>query len=98
FISEEVVGEALQGIRNKVVLETKFGFDIDPQTRKRGGGLNSRPATIKQTVEAQLRRLRTDRIDLLYQHRVDPQIPIEVAAGAVKDPSAQGQWLAGGLS
>ena len=57
FISEEVVGEALQGIRNKVVLETKFGFDIDPQTRQRRGGFNSRPDNIKQTVEAQLRRL-----------------------------------------
>ena len=98
FISEEVVGEALQGIRNKVVLETKFGFDIDPQTRKRRGGFNSRPDNIKQTVEAQLRRLKTDRIDLLYQHRVDPQVPIEDVAGAVKDLIAQGKVLQFGLS
>ena len=98
FISEEVVGEALQGIRNKVVLETKFGFDIDPQTRKRRGGFNSRPDNIKQTVEAQLRRLRTDRIDLVYQHRVDPQVPIEDVAGAVKDLIAQGKVLQFGLS
>jgi aryl-alcohol dehydrogenase-like predicted oxidoreductase len=98
FISEEVVGEALQGIRDKVVLETKFGFDIDPQTRKRRGGLNSRPENIKQTVEAQLRRLRTDRIDLLYQHRVDAQVPIEDVAGAVKDLIAQGKVLQFGLS
>jgi aryl-alcohol dehydrogenase-like predicted oxidoreductase len=98
FISEEVVGEALEGIRNKVVLETKFGFDIDPQTRKRRGGFNSRPENIKQTVEAQLRRLRTDRIDLLYQHRVDPQVPIEDVAGAVKDLIAQGKVLQFGLS
>jgi aryl-alcohol dehydrogenase-like predicted oxidoreductase len=98
FISEEVVGEALQGIRNKVVLETKFGFDIDPQTRKRRGGFNSRPEHIKQTVEGQLRRLRTDRIDLLYQHRVDPQVPIEDVAGAVKDLIAQGKVLQFGLS
>ena len=98
FMSEEVVGEALQGIRDKVVLETKFGFDIDPQTRKRRGGFNSRPENIKQTVEAQLRRLRTDRIDLLYQHRVDPHVPIEDVAGAVKDLIAQGKVLQFGLS
>jgi aryl-alcohol dehydrogenase-like predicted oxidoreductase len=98
FISEEVVGEALQGIRDKVVLETKFGFDIDPQTRKRRGGFNSRPENIKQTVEAQLRRVRTDRIDLLYQHRVDPQVPIEDVAGVVKDLIAQGKVLHFGLS
>jgi aryl-alcohol dehydrogenase-like predicted oxidoreductase len=97
FLSEEVVGEALKGIRDKVVLETKFGFDIDPQTRKRRG-FNSRPENIKQTVEAQLRRLRTDRIDLLYQHRVDPQVPIEDVAGAVKDLIAQGKVLQFGLS
>jgi aryl-alcohol dehydrogenase-like predicted oxidoreductase len=98
IISEEVVGEALQGIRDKVVLETKFGFDIDAQARKRRGGFNSRPENIKQTVEAQLRRLRTDRIDLLYQHRVDPNVPIEDVAGAVKDLIAQGKVLQFGLS
>ena len=98
LVSEEVVGEALQGIRDKVVLETKFGFDIDAQARKRRGGFDSRPENIKQTVEAQLRRLRTDRIDVLYQHRVDPRVPIEDVAGAVKDLIAQGKVLQFGLS
>jgi aryl-alcohol dehydrogenase-like predicted oxidoreductase len=98
FLSEEIVGEALQGSRNKVVLETKFGMDIDQTTGKRLGGLNSRPAHIKQVVEAQLRRLRTDRIDVLVQHRVDPAVPIEDVAGAVKDLMAQGKVLHWGLS
>lgn len=98
FLSEEIVGEALQGIREKVVLETKFGFDIDPKTGQRLGGLNSRPEHIKQVVEAQLRRLRTDRIDVLIQHRVDPQVPIEDVAGAVKDLIAEGKVLHYGLS
>lgn len=98
FISEEVVGEALQGIRDKVVLATKFGFDIDPATRSRRGGFNSRPENVRQTVEAQLKRLKTDRIDLLYQHRVDPQVPIEDVAGAVKDLIAQGKVRQYGLS
>ncbi len=98
FMSEEIVGEALQGIRDRVVVSTKFGFDIDPQTGARRGGLNSRPEHIRQVVEAQLRRLRTDRIDLLYQHRVDPQVPIEDVAGAVKDLIAQGKVLHCGLS
>jgi hypothetical protein len=90
FFSEEVVGEALQGVRDRVVLCTKFGFDIDPQTGARRGGPNSRPETIRRVVDAQLRRLRTDRIDLLYQHRVDPQVPIEDVAGTIKDLVAQG--------
>lgn len=98
FLSEEIVGEALQGIRDKVVLETKFGFNIDPKTGQRLGGLNSRPEHIKQVVEAQLRRLRTDRIDVLIQHRVDPQVPIEDVAGAVKDLIAEGKVLHYGLS
>ena len=98
FLSEEIVGEALQGVRNKVVLETKFGMDLDPQTGRRLGGLNSRPEHIKQVVEAQLRRLRTDRIDVLIQHRVDPAVPIEEVAGAVKDLVAQGKVLHFGLS
>ena len=93
FMSEEILGEALQGIRNRVVVSTKFGFDIDPQTGERRGGLNSRPEHIRQVVEAQLRRLRTDRIDLLYQHRVDPQVPIEDVAGTMKDLIAQGKVL-----
>ena len=98
FLSEEIVGEALQGLRDKVVLETKFGFDIDLKTGKRLGVQNSRPEHIKQVVEAQLRRLRTDRIDVLIQHRVDPQVPIEDVAGAVKDLVAQGKVLHYGLS
>lgn len=98
FLSEEIVGEALQGIRNKVVLETKFGMDLDQKTGKRLGGLNSRPEHIKQVVEAQLRRLRTDRIDVLVQHRVDPAVPIEDVAGAIKDLMAQGKVLHWGLS
>jgi aryl-alcohol dehydrogenase-like predicted oxidoreductase len=98
FLSEEIVGESLQGIREKVVVETKFGFDIDPVTGQRRGGLNSRPEHIKRVVEAQLRRLRTDRIDILIQHRVDPQVPIEDVAGAVKDLVAQGKVLHLGLS
>ena len=98
FMSEEILGEALQGVRNRVVVSTKFGFDIDPQTGARRGGLNSRPEHIRQVVEAQLRRLRTDRIDLLYQHRVDPQVPIEDVAGTVKDLIAQGKVLQFGLS
>ncbi|MBK9989095.1 MAG: aldo/keto reductase [Betaproteobacteria bacterium] len=98
FLSEEIVGEALQGIRDKVVLETKFGMNVDQRTGQRLGGLNSRPEHIKQVVEAQLRRLRTDRIDILLQHRVDPQVPIEDVAGAVKDLVAQGKVLHFGLS
>jgi len=98
FLSEEIVGEALQGIRNRVVLCTKFGFDIDQQTGERRRGLNSRPEHIRKVVEAQLRRLRTDRIDLLYQHRVDPQVPIEEVAGTLKDLIAQGKVLHYGLS
>jgi aryl-alcohol dehydrogenase-like predicted oxidoreductase len=98
FLSEEIVGEALQGIRGRVVLCTKFGFDIDPQTGERRGALNSRPEHIRRVVEAQLRRLRTDRIDLIYQHRVDPQVPIEDVAGTIKDLVAQGKVLHYGLS
>lgn len=98
FFSEEVVGEALQGIRSHVVLCSKFGFDIDPQTGARRGGPNSRPENIRLVVEAQLRRLRTDRIDLLYQHRVDPHVPIEDVAGTIKDLVAQGKVLHYGLS
>jgi aryl-alcohol dehydrogenase-like predicted oxidoreductase len=98
FMSEEILGEALQGRRNGVVVSTKFGFDVDPQTGARRGGTNSRPEHIRLVVEAQLRRLRTDRIDLLYQHRVDPQVPIEDVAGTIKDLVAQGKVLHWGLS
>lgn len=98
FISEEIVGEALKGLREKIVLESKFGFNVDPETGKQGDGLNSQPRHIKRVVEGMLRRLRTDRIDLLYQHRVDPQVPIEDVAGAVKDLVAEGKVLHFGLS
>lgn len=98
FMSEEILGEALQGRRDRVVVSTKFGMDIDLQTGQRRGGFNSRPKHIRRVVEAQLRRLRTDRIDLLYQHRVDPQVPIEDVAGTVKDLVALGKVLHWGLS
>jgi aryl-alcohol dehydrogenase-like predicted oxidoreductase len=98
FLSEEIVGEALQGIRDKVVIETKFGMNVDLKTGQRLSGLNSRPEHIRQVVEAQLRCLRTDRIDVLLQHRVDPQVPIEDVAGTVKDLVAEGKVLHFGLS
>ena len=82
YLAEETVGEALASVRDRVVIATKFGFDIGPSGQLRG--LDSRPEHIRQVAEASLRRLRTDRIDLLYQHRVDPKIPIEDVAGAVK--------------
>ena len=99
FMSEELLGEALQGNRrHRAVISTKFGFDVDPATGQRRGGVNSRPEHIRQAVEAQLRRLRTDRIDLLYQHRVDPQVPIEDVAGTIKDLVKQGKVLHYGLT
>src|ERR671927_711731 len=84
FTNEALVGEALAPLRDQVVIATKFGFDLDPRTGERRG-LNSRPEHIRQVTEASLKRLRTDRIDLLYQHRVDPSVPIEEVAGAVKE-------------
>jgi len=98
FANELLVGEALQPFRNEVVIATKFGWDIDPVTRARTGGLDSRPAHIRAVVEAQLQRLRTDRIDLLYQHRVDPAVPMEDVAGAVKELIAAGKVRHFGLS
>jgi aryl-alcohol dehydrogenase-like predicted oxidoreductase len=98
FVNEELVGEALAPIRDKVVIATKFGFDIDLETGARSGGTNSRPEHIKAVTAACLRRLRTDRIDLLYQHRVDPEVPIEEVAGAVKDLIAEGKVKYFGLS
>ncbi|MNI01661.1 General stress protein 69 [compost metagenome] len=98
FVNEELVGEALAPIRNNVVIATKFGFDIDLQTGERRGGTNSRPEHIKAVAEASLKRLRTDRIDLFYQHRVDPAVPIEDVAGAVKDLIAEGKVKHFGLS
>jgi aryl-alcohol dehydrogenase-like predicted oxidoreductase len=98
FVNEELVGEALEPVRNQVVIATKFGFDIDPITGSRSGGLNSRPEHIKQVAEASLNRLRTDVIDLFYQHRVDPDVPIEDVAGAIKDLIQQGKVKHFGLS
>ena len=98
FANEELVGEALEPIREKVTIATKFGFDIDLQTGKRSGGTNSRPEHIKQVAEASLKRLRTNHIDLFYQHRVDPDVPIEDVAGAVKELIADGKVKHFGLS
>ena len=98
FVNEELVGEALAPIREDVVIATKFGFDIDPDTGKRGLGVNSRPEHVKAVAEASLKRLRVDTIDLFYQHRVDPAVAIEDAAGAVKDLIKQGKVKHFGLS
>ena len=98
FANEELVGEALQPIRDKVVIATKFGFEIDLATGKRGPGTNSRPEHIKAVTDASLKRLRTDSIDLFYQHRVDPDVPIEDVAGAVKDLITEGKVKHFGLS
>jgi len=97
FTNEELVGEALAPFRSKVAIATKFGFKIDPNTGKQAG-LDSRPAHIKEVAEASLKRLRTDVIDLFYQHRVDPDVPIEDVAGAVKDLITQGKVKHFGLS
>lgn len=95
---ERILGEAIQPFRDKVVITSKFGWDIDLETGQRRPGLNSRPDHIKLVVDNMLRRLRTDHIDLLYQHRVDPQVPIEEVAGAIKDLMAQGKVRHWGLS
>ncbi|HEY1660728.1 MAG TPA: aldo/keto reductase [Candidatus Sulfotelmatobacter sp.] len=97
FTNEEVVGEALAPVRKQVVIATKFGFNIDPKTGKQAG-LDSRPEHIKEVAEASLKRLRTEVIDLFYQHRVDPNVPIEDTAGAVKDLIQQGKVKHFGLS
>ena len=95
FTNEELVGEALSPVRERVVIATKFGFDLETgQT----GGLDSRPETIKESVERSLKRLKIDAIDLLYQHRVDPDVPIEDVAGAVKDLIQEGKVKHFGLS
>ena len=98
FTNEELVGEALAPVRDRVVIATKFGFDIDPKTGVRRGGLNSRPEHIRAVAEASLKRLRTDVIDLFYQHRVDPAVPIEDVAGAIKGLIAEGKVRHFGLS
>ncbi len=97
FANEELVGEAVAPVRDQVVIATKFGFDIDPATGQQRG-LDSRPEHIRQVVEASLKRLKTDRIDLLYQHRVDPNVPIEDVAGTVKTLVQQGKVKHFGLS
>ena len=98
FTNEQLVGEALAPVRDQVVIGTKFGFDIDPETGERTGRFNSRPDHIRTVVDASLQRLGTDHIDLLYQHRVDPEVPIEDVVGAVKDLAAEGKVIHFGLS
>jgi aryl-alcohol dehydrogenase-like predicted oxidoreductase len=102
LINEELAGEALAPFRKQVVIATKFGFDLSPNSDPRGmkgaPGLDSRPEHIKQAVEGSLKRLKVERIDLLYQHRVDPNVPIEDVAGAVKDLIQQGKVKHFGLS
>jgi len=98
WTNEVLVGEALAPMRDKVVVATKFGFDIDPVTGARGPGLNSRPDHIVAVVDAMLGRLKMDHIDLLYQHRVDPAVPIEEVAGAVKGLIAAGKVKHFGMS
>jgi aryl-alcohol dehydrogenase-like predicted oxidoreductase len=97
FTNEELVGEALAPFREQVVIATKFGFKLDPNTGKQAG-LDSRPEHIKEVAEASLKRLRTDAIDLFYQHRVDPNVPIEDVAGAVKELIREGKVKHFGLS
>lgn len=97
FTNEQLVGDGLAPLRDKVIIATKFGFKIDPATGKQTG-TDSRPEHIQHVVEASLRRLKTDRIDLLYQHRVDPKVPIEDVAGAVKGLMEQGKVRHFGLS
>ncbi|RPD47260.1 aldo/keto reductase [Paracnuella aquatica] len=96
--NERILGEAIQSFRDKVVITSKFGWNIDLDTGRRLPGLNSKPDHIKLAVEGMLKRLRTDRIDLLYQHRVDPEVPIEDVAGAIKNLMDQGKVLHWGLS
>ena len=97
FTNEEVVGEALRPLRDRVVIATKFGFDIDPETRTTRG-VDSRPEHIRQAVEGSLRRLGIETIDLLYQHRVDPNVPIEDVAGTVRDLIGEGKVRHFGMS
>jgi aryl-alcohol dehydrogenase-like predicted oxidoreductase len=98
FEVERILGEGIAPFRNKIVIETKFGWNINQETGARLPGLNSRPEHIKIVVEGMLKRLRTDRIDLLYQHRVDPQVPIEDVVGAIQELIKEGKVLHYGLS
>src|SRR5215468_580124 len=98
FTNEEVVGEALAPVREQVVIATKFGFKIDPTSARGLAGVNSRPEHVREVADASLKRLKIDTIDLFYQHRVDPEVPIEDVAGAVKDLIQQGKVRHLGLS
>ena len=98
FVNEKLLGEALAPFKGRVVIATKFGWDIDPETGERRGGLNSRPEHIKQVAEASARRLNVEAIDLFYQHRVDPNVPIEEVAGAINELIRQGKVKHFGLS
>jgi aryl-alcohol dehydrogenase-like predicted oxidoreductase len=98
FVNEELVGEALAPLRDQVVIATKFGFDLDPNTGSRSGGVNSRPEHVKAVAEASLKRLNVESIDLFYQHRVDPNVPIEETAGAVKELIQAGKVKHFGMS
>ncbi|CAN7492901.1 aldo/keto reductase [Rhizobium sp. LjRoot254] len=98
WTNEEMVGEAFAGMRDSIKIATKFGWNIDQTTGEHLGGVNSRPEQIRKSVEGSLKRLRTDRIDLCYQHRVDPDVPMEDVAGTVKDLVAEGKVLHFGLS
>jgi aryl-alcohol dehydrogenase-like predicted oxidoreductase len=98
FTNEELVGEALSPVRDKVVIATKFGFKLDPTGQRTWVGVDSRPEHIKEVADASLKRLNTDYIDLFYQHRVDPAVPIEDVAGAVKDLIDEGKVKHFGLS
>lgn len=98
FKNEELVGEALEPFRGNVVIATKFGFDLDPQTGEHRGGVSSRPELVRRLAEGSLKRLRVDAIDLYYQHRVDPNVPMEEVAGTVKELVAEGKVKHFGLS
>ncbi|EJT05888.1 aldo/keto reductase [Rhizobium sp. CCGE 510] len=98
WTNEEMVGEALAPVRDKVKIATKFGWDIDQKTGQHRGGVNSKPAQIRRAVEGSLKRLRTDHIDVYYQHRVDPDVPMEDVAGTVKDLITEGKVLWFGMS
>ena len=98
WTNEDMLGEAFAGLRDKVLIATKFGWDIDQATGEHRGGVNSRPEQIRSAVEGSLRRLGTDHIDLYYQHRVDPDVPMEDVAGTVKDLITQGKVRYFGLS
>jgi aryl-alcohol dehydrogenase-like predicted oxidoreductase len=98
WTNEEMVGEALEPVRDRVKIATKFGWDIDQDTGEHRGGVNSKTAQIRRSIEGSLRRLRTDHIDLYYQHRVDPKVPMEDVAGTVKDLIAEGKVRWFGMS